>query len=166
MRRWLPEAESLMPALEVQFRVLKGNRGHVLQTRICSKPSRDPAPRFQYTIFSSISCAALRHGVFSVLPGLFIRHNQLQPHTPTRARLRFSRTGLKYHLRSAHIFRISACSHDRSYPMERQKTKADSLHSRFFDGSIRALFRSNPQACLCHPSRLDRTFLFDDLMRK
>ena len=66
MRRWLPEAESLMPALEVQFRVLKGNRGHVLQTRICSKPSRDPAPRFQYTIFSSISCAALRHGVFSV----------------------------------------------------------------------------------------------------
>ena len=68
MRRWLPEAESLMPALEVQFRVLKGNRGHVLQTRICSKPSRDPAPRFQYTIFSSISCAALRHGVFSVLP--------------------------------------------------------------------------------------------------
>ena len=56
-----------MPALVAQFRVLESSHSPVLQTHSQWQTVPRPSPRFQYSIFSYISRAALRHGSFSVL---------------------------------------------------------------------------------------------------
>ena len=56
-----------MLAVEPQFRVLEGSPVTFYKRTLGGKPSLDLAPLFQFTTFSSISCAALRHGSFFVL---------------------------------------------------------------------------------------------------
>ena len=55
-----------MLAVEPQFRVLEGSPVTFYKRTLGGKPSLDLAPLFQFTTFSSISCAALRHGSFSL----------------------------------------------------------------------------------------------------